>query len=86
MYSVFIRTRNKKVEEILDAIEWDINDIWAQDHCDIIFQSHEYETALDYFHSIKKWENSSWKLLEKSIILTPSNFLFLILQTNVINS
>lgn len=66
LYSVTIRLRSKKLENLLC-----INDVCVHDHHDIIFQSFSKDRAIEYFNSINKTDNDHWRSISKEVIITP---------------
>jgi hypothetical protein len=74
MYSVCTKLRNKKLESVLHALEWDDNEIGMHDSFDIEFQSTDLALATKHYNTIiQRDPRAQWKLINKRIIKSPLN-------------
>jgi len=65
LYSVIVRERSKKLEQIINQKE-----IPIYDSLDLVYQSFSKEKALAYYNTINKTDDSAWKGISKEVITT----------------
>jgi hypothetical protein len=71
VYSVFIRSRSKQLEQFLQEKGYDQNSICQHDNIEIVFQSADLDKAIEYFNRYSPRNTKSWKTMNKMIIRTP---------------
>ena len=66
LYSVIVRERSKKLEQIINK-----NEIHVYDSLDLVYLSFSKKKALAYYNTINKTDDSVWKGISKEVITIP---------------